>query len=201
MWIRPRRNVPVVRTTAPAARPRPSASTTPATRPSVDARGRRASPSTIVEVRRRRELRLHGAGRRACDPPGRAARAPPGPCARFSSRNWMPAASATRPITPSSASISRTRWPLPSPPIAGLQRHRADGREAMRDERRPRAHARRSRSGLGAGVAAADHDHVEAVVHGKSGILGTDRRRGKRGQISHRPSHRTTGTAARRCFT
>src|ERR1700738_4221998 len=32
----------------------------------------------------------------------------------------MPAASATRPINPSSASISRTRWPLPSPPIAGL---------------------------------------------------------------------------------
>src|SRR5476651_1158715 len=33
----------------------------------------------------------------------------------------MPARSMTRPITPSSASISRTRWPLPSPPIAGLQ--------------------------------------------------------------------------------
>ena len=25
------------------------------------------------------------------------------------------------PITPSKASISRTRWPFPSPPIAGLQ--------------------------------------------------------------------------------
>src|SRR5437773_7600183 len=36
-------------------------------------------------------------------------------------RNWMPAASAIRPISPSSASTSRTRWPLPSPPIAGLQ--------------------------------------------------------------------------------
>src|SRR6202043_3166875 len=33
----------------------------------------------------------------------------------------MPAASATRAISPSSASTSRTRWPLPSPPIAGLQ--------------------------------------------------------------------------------
>src|ERR1043166_4057824 len=32
----------------------------------------------------------------------------------------MPPSSATRPIRPSSASISRTRWPLPSPPIAGL---------------------------------------------------------------------------------
>ncbi len=33
----------------------------------------------------------------------------------------MPPASATRPIRPSSASISRTRWPLPSPPMEGLQ--------------------------------------------------------------------------------
>src|SRR5262249_50139168 len=33
----------------------------------------------------------------------------------------MPARSATRPIRPSSASSSRTRWPLPRPPIAGLQ--------------------------------------------------------------------------------
>src|SRR5277367_2117436 len=33
----------------------------------------------------------------------------------------MPAASAARAMTPSSASISRTRWPLPKPPIAGLQ--------------------------------------------------------------------------------
>jgi len=33
----------------------------------------------------------------------------------------MPAASATRPISPSNASISRTRCPFPSPPIAGLQ--------------------------------------------------------------------------------
>ena len=31
------------------------------------------------------------------------------------------ARSATRPIRPSRASISRTRWPLPRPPMAGLQ--------------------------------------------------------------------------------
>ena len=33
----------------------------------------------------------------------------------------MPAASAARPITPSSASISQTRCPLPMPPMDGLQ--------------------------------------------------------------------------------
>ena len=32
----------------------------------------------------------------------------------------MPDTSASRPITPSMASISRTRCPFPSPPIAGL---------------------------------------------------------------------------------
>src|SRR5277367_2452781 len=32
----------------------------------------------------------------------------------------MPARSIARPMTPSSASISRTRWPLARPPIAGL---------------------------------------------------------------------------------
>src|SRR5262249_22941615 len=36
-------------------------------------------------------------------------------------RNWMPAWSMARPMTPSSASISRTRWPLARPPMAGLQ--------------------------------------------------------------------------------
>ena len=44
-----------------------------------------------------------------------------GPLLRFSSLKWMPAASAARPMTPSSASISRTRCPLPIPPMAGLQ--------------------------------------------------------------------------------
>ena len=33
----------------------------------------------------------------------------------------MPEASVTRAITPSRASISLTRWPLPKPPMAGLQ--------------------------------------------------------------------------------
>src|SRR5829696_6941364 len=32
----------------------------------------------------------------------------------------MPARSIARPMTPSNASISRTRWPLPRPPMAGL---------------------------------------------------------------------------------
>src|SRR5918993_4455462 len=42
------------------------------------------------------------------------------PLRRLSRRNWIPARSATRPMRPSRASISRTRWPLPRPPMAGL---------------------------------------------------------------------------------
>ncbi len=36
-------------------------------------------------------------------------------------RKWMPASSAAAAIAPPSASISFTRWPLPIPPIDGLQ--------------------------------------------------------------------------------
>ena len=43
-----------------------------------------------------------------------------GPLLLFSNRNCIPDLSVTSPITPSRASISLTRWPLPKPPIAGL---------------------------------------------------------------------------------
>jgi len=44
-----------------------------------------------------------------------------GPLPRFSIRYWMHALSAARAISPPSASSSRTRCPLPVPPMAGLQ--------------------------------------------------------------------------------
>ena len=44
-----------------------------------------------------------------------------GPLLAFSVRDWIAAASAARAMTPPSASISLTRWPLPMPPMAGLQ--------------------------------------------------------------------------------
>jgi len=39
----------------------------------------------------------------------------------FRVRNWMPASSVASAMAPPSASISFTKWPLPMPPIAGLQ--------------------------------------------------------------------------------
>ena len=44
-----------------------------------------------------------------------------GPREVLSRRNWMPTASATSPMMPPRASTSRTRWPLATPPMAGLQ--------------------------------------------------------------------------------
>jgi hypothetical protein len=73
----------------------------------------------------------------------------------------MPARSAARAIAPPSASISRTRWPLPMPPMAGLQLICAEGLDALRQQQRARSHARSRQRRLGAGVAAADHDDVE----------------------------------------
>ena len=44
-----------------------------------------------------------------------------GPLPRLSTRYWMQAWSAALAISPPRASSSRTRWPLPVPPMAGLQ--------------------------------------------------------------------------------
>jgi hypothetical protein len=44
-----------------------------------------------------------------------------GPFEAFRMRNWMPDSSVAAAIAPPSASTSRTRWPLPMPPIDGLQ--------------------------------------------------------------------------------
>ena len=117
--MRPPRKVPVVSTTRPAASRRPSPSTRPATRPAASSIRSSAAPSTIArpsmspsnsEIARRYSLRS------ACARGPRTA----GPLLRFSIRNWIPARSIARPMSPSSASISRTRCPLARPPIAGL---------------------------------------------------------------------------------
>ena len=72
-------------------------------------------------------------------------------------------------MTPSSASISRTRCPLPSPPIAGLHDISPIVARLMRQQRGARAEPRRRRRRLAAGMPAADHDDVVFVpglIHG-----------------------------------
>src|SRR6185312_10846571 len=116
----PRKKVPVVRTAAAQRIRVPSAAITaerrpssPISRSSTDA-ARRVKPS--VSSSKHRTARRYNA-RSACARGPRTA----GPLLRLSSLKWIPALSAARPISPSSASISRTRWPLPIPPIEGLQ--------------------------------------------------------------------------------
>ena len=74
----------------------------------------------------------------------------------------MPAASAARPMIPSSASISRTRWPLPMPPMAGLQDISPIRWHGVGDQQGAGTEAGGGGGGLAAGMAAADDDDVVA---------------------------------------
>ncbi len=58
--------------------------------------------------------------------------------------------------------------------------HRADGRKAMRNQRRGRAHARGSGRGFAAGMPAADDDDVKALIHGAVCRAGRRNRQNRR---------------------
>ena len=118
-WISPRRNVPVVSTTAAAGQVRPSAPMTPAARPARSTIRSSTGLASMLSpgcVSSSRATALRYSVRSACARGPRTA----GPLLRLSTRNWIPARSIARPMRPSMASISRTRWPRPRPPIAGL---------------------------------------------------------------------------------
>ena len=150
------------RWSARPARPRmllPSPSAMPQTRPAASSSRSSAAPSTISRVSI--SARMSAIARRY-SLRSAWARGPrtAGPLLRFSMRNWMPARSIARPMTPSSASISRTRWPLREPADRRVARHLADRRARMRQQRRARAEPRRRRRRLAPGMPAADHDDV-----------------------------------------
>ena len=118
MWIRPLRNVPVVRTTTPDATRRPSRSSIPATRPAT----KRTSVTSACLIKRfgvRSRIRRMTYRYPALSAWARGDHTA-GPRLVLSSRNCIPASSAATPMTPPSASISRTRWPFAIPPMAGL---------------------------------------------------------------------------------
>ena len=144
IWIRPCKNVPVVKTTAPVVK-----------RPAIDGlyAGDSISFSTGNPSPRLRQPRY------AVPSPGVATESPAGrACGRLGcvAAHRRPLAAIEnlgtgfrrhrrpRPMTPSRASISRTRCPFPSPPIAGL--HDMTPRPSRRKghQGRPRAKPRRS---------------------------------------------------------
>ncbi len=84
----------------------------------------------------------------------------------------MPPRSATRPIRPSKASISRTRWPLPRPPMAGLQLMAPTvAKRCVTSAVRAPMRALTAR-GLATGMAAANDHNVETrtyrLCHGRA---------------------------------
>ena len=166
MWMRPRRNVPVVSTTAPAPSSRPSASLRPATR----------SPwiSTIVglgldhrEVRDAADLLLHGGGVELAV----GLRARPAhrrPLAPVEHAELDAATVGDASHQPVERIDLAHQMALAEPADRRIARHGADGGEAMRHQRGLGAHARGRRRGLAARMPAAHDDHVKYVIHSLS---------------------------------
>ena len=118
MWILPDKNVPAVNTTARALNSTPIAVTTPLMRSpssvtSSTACWKRSRFSWFSNISRMAALyRI----RSACARVARTA----APLLAFKRRNWIPDLSVANAIAPPNASSSRTRWPLPIPPMEGL---------------------------------------------------------------------------------
>ena len=118
-----RRKVPVVMTTAPAASSRPSSRRTPSTPGAVPApsSSRPATPPSTSSTPAWASTSAVAASRYRCRSDWHRGARTAAPLPVLSMRNWIPVASATRPMAPPRASTSRTSWPLPRPPMAGLQ--------------------------------------------------------------------------------
>ena len=166
IWIRPRRNVPVVSTTAPQASSRPSARRTPVTRAVADhqivdlALDHRQIRGLADRALHRRRIEL--AVRLGARPAHRRSLAPVEHAELDAARVGDPAHQAVERID------LAHQMALAEPADRRIAGHRADGREPVRDQRGRRAHARSRGRGLAAGVPAADHDDVESCVHRRS---------------------------------
>ena len=160
MWISPRRNVPVVSTTAPAANSRPSARRTPVTRP--------FSSDQIVglafdhrQIGGLADRRLHRRGVKLAI--GLGARAAHRRAFAAIQHAELDAAAVGDPAHQAVQRVDLAdQMALAEAADRRIAGHRADGRKPMGHQRGPRAHARGRSRGLAAGMAAADDDDVEA---------------------------------------
>ena len=163
IWMRPRRNVPVVRTTAPVARIRPSARRTAETRPSERDRSS-ASPSITRQIRRFEDRALHGGGVELAIGLGAGA-------AHRRALAAVQDAKLDAALVGDAAHQAvegvdlADQMALAEPADRRIAGHRADGRESVRHQRGFGAHPGRRSRGFAAGVAAADDDNVEFSVH------------------------------------
>ena len=159
IWIMPRRNVPVVSTTAPLFATRPSSSTTPSTpeRPII----RSSAPaSRTARFSRRPDFPLHGC---PVEPPIRLRARPAHGCALSPVEKTKLDAgrighTAHQPVHGIDLAHE---MPLSQSADCRIAGHRPDRFEPVGHQRRPGAKARRRGGCLTAGVAAADDDDVE----------------------------------------
>ncbi len=107
-----------------------------------------------------------------------------GPLRRLSMRIGCLWASMACPISPPSASTSRTICPLATPPIAGLQLICPTVSQLVVSSAGGVRRARGSRGGLSSGMAGADHDHIELVLRLRHGLH--DRWQSGSGEAGHR---------------
>ena len=141
-------------------------------------------------------------------PPGPAGTRRRGPCPGSAAGTGCRQASAARPISPPRASSSRTRWPLPVPPMAGLQGMLPTASRLMVKHRRLAAQPGRGQGRLDAGVARADDGHVVAagvklshVALSFSSVMTATwgRLKSRRAQRGELPRPRETKTSAAGC--
>jgi len=121
IWITPPKKVPVVRTTVRLVKVLLERQTTPWTR-FLSGERRRATTLSCQKWRggicsKCQRQRAAKRERSFCARGLQRA----GPLERLSRRNWIMLSSVTTPESPPKASISRTSWPLATPPMAGLQ--------------------------------------------------------------------------------
>ena len=164
-WIRPRRKVPVVSTTAAGADGPAVGGDDPGHGAVLDQQVLHR-PLDHLEVRRRPDRRLHGGAVELAV--GLGARALHG---RPLGAVEQPELDAGRIGDAPHQAVERIdlahQMALAEPADGRVAGHLADGGEAVRDQRRARAHAGSRRRGLAAGMAAADNDDVEGCIdHG-----------------------------------
>ena len=160
IWIRPRKNVPVVSTAAPQAKA-PTVGRHARQRHGRSTMSRScASPSTTVRFVVAGEFRLHGG----------AIELAVGLRARTAHRRTLapvqhPELDAAGVGDAAHHAVERIdlahQMALAEAADRRVARHRADRGRPMGEQHRARAHPRRRRCGLAAGVAAADDDDVE----------------------------------------
>ena len=166
MWISPRRNVPVVSTTAPASRTRGHRPSLTPVDPAIGDRQIVGLAFDHGQIGGLADRPLHGGGVELAV----------GLRARAAHRRALAAVEhaeldAALVGDPAHQAVERVdladQMALAEPADRRIAGHGADGREPMRHQRGFRAHARRRGRGFTAGVAAADHDDVESRIHRK----------------------------------